>query len=116
MVIGGMDAGRVAAYFGGKNILVTGSTGFLGKVLVEKILRVQPGVRKLFLLVRATNDESARHRIQTEKNGGEGGSTFTQFHGGEDSTGPCSRYIIRWKSSSVGTGSTRKGGDCFYSV
>ncbi|XP_037418730.1 fatty acyl-CoA reductase 1-like [Triticum dicoccoides] len=26
MVIGGMDAGRVAAYFGGKNILITGST------------------------------------------------------------------------------------------
>ncbi|KAM3355366.1 hypothetical protein ACQJBY_025879 [Aegilops geniculata] len=66
MVIGGMDGGRVAAYFGGKNILITGSTGFLGKVLVEKILRVQPGVTKLFLLVRATNDESARHRILTE--------------------------------------------------
>ncbi|VAH70250.1 unnamed protein product [Triticum turgidum subsp. durum] len=66
MVIGGMNVGCVASYFGGKNILITGSTGFLGKVLVEKILRVQPGVRKLFLLVRATNDESARHRIQTE--------------------------------------------------
>ncbi|XP_037408714.1 alcohol-forming fatty acyl-CoA reductase-like isoform X2 [Triticum dicoccoides] len=66
MVIGGMNVGCVASYFGGKNILITGSTGFLGKVLVEKILRVQPGVRKVFLLVRATNDESARHRIQTE--------------------------------------------------
>jgi hypothetical protein len=34
--------------------------------LVEKILRVQPGVKKLFLLVRATDDGSAKRRIQTE--------------------------------------------------
>jgi thioester reductase-like protein len=35
-------------------------------VLVEKILRVQPGVKKLFLLVRATDHESAKRRMQTE--------------------------------------------------
>ncbi|KAI4983905.1 hypothetical protein ZWY2020_028378 [Hordeum vulgare] len=71
MVIGKMEADCVAAYFGGKNILITGATGFLGKVLVEKILRVQPGVTKLFLLVRATDDKSARKRVQTEVTGRE---------------------------------------------
>uniref|UniRef100_A0ACD5ZFY3 Uncharacterized protein n=1 Tax=Avena sativa TaxID=4498 RepID=A0ACD5ZFY3_AVESA len=66
MIIGEMDVGRVAGYFRGKSILITGSTGFLGKVLVEKILRVQPDVKKLFLLVRANDVESAKLRIQSE--------------------------------------------------
>ncbi|VAI78288.1 unnamed protein product [Triticum turgidum subsp. durum] len=65
-MIGEMDADMVVGYFGGKSMLITGSTGFLGKVLVEKILRVQPDVKKLFLLVRAPDIESAKLRIQTE--------------------------------------------------
>jgi fatty acyl-CoA reductase len=35
-------------------------------VLVEKILRVQPDVKKLFLLIRAAGAESAKQRFQTE--------------------------------------------------
>ncbi|KAI5001414.1 hypothetical protein ZWY2020_026064 [Hordeum vulgare] len=46
-----MDAGAVPECFRDKTILVTGSTGFLEKLLVEKILRVQPDVKKLYLLV-----------------------------------------------------------------
>uniref|UniRef100_A0A0D9W3T0 Fatty acyl-CoA reductase n=1 Tax=Leersia perrieri TaxID=77586 RepID=A0A0D9W3T0_9ORYZ len=62
-----MDAGIVAGRFRDKSILITGSTGFLGKMLVEKILRVQPEVRKLYLLVRAPDAETAQERILTEK-------------------------------------------------
>ncbi|VAH55526.1 unnamed protein product [Triticum turgidum subsp. durum] len=65
-MIGEMDADSVVGYFRNKSILITGSTGFLGKVLVEKILRVQPDVKKLFLLIRAPNVESAKLRLQTE--------------------------------------------------
>ncbi|KAL7597130.1 hypothetical protein Lser_V15G28419 [Lactuca serriola] len=49
-----------------KIILVTGATGFLAKIFVEKILRVQPNVKKLYLLVRATDSMSALRRFQTE--------------------------------------------------
>jgi alcohol-forming fatty acyl-CoA reductase len=35
-------------------------------VLVEKILRVQPDVKKLFLLVRAADVEAAKQRVETE--------------------------------------------------
>ncbi|XP_023639272.1 probable fatty acyl-CoA reductase 5 isoform X3 [Capsella rubella] len=49
-----------------KTILVTGATGFLAKVFVEKILRVQPVADKLYLLVRASNDEAATKRLRTE--------------------------------------------------
>lgn len=35
-------------------------------MLVEKILRVQPDVKKLFLLIRASDVESAKLRIENE--------------------------------------------------
>jgi len=59
MAIACMDAERIVGYFRGKSILITGSTGFLGKILVEKILRVQPDANKLYLLVRGTEASSA---------------------------------------------------------
>ncbi|CAO2207578.1 unnamed protein product [Urochloa humidicola] len=61
-----MDAARIIGYLKGKSILITGSTGFLGKILVEKILRVQPHVHKVYLLVRAIDAPSATQRVQQE--------------------------------------------------
>ncbi|XP_044479665.1 probable fatty acyl-CoA reductase 4 [Mangifera indica] len=49
-----------------KTILVTGATGFLAKIFVEKILRIQPNVKKLYLLVRAEDTQSAMKRVQNE--------------------------------------------------
>ncbi|EFH51932.1 oxidoreductase, acting on the CH-CH group of donors [Arabidopsis lyrata subsp. lyrata] len=49
-----------------KTILVTGATGFLAKVFVEKILRVQPNVNKLYLVVRASDTDAATKRLRTE--------------------------------------------------
>ncbi|GJN31937.1 hypothetical protein PR202_gb20399 [Eleusine coracana subsp. coracana] len=61
-----MAARTVAGFFLEKSILITGSTGFLGKLLVEKILRVQPDVKKLYLLVRAPDAASAKKRVLSE--------------------------------------------------
>ncbi|TVT98657.1 hypothetical protein EJB05_56031 [Eragrostis curvula] len=61
-----MDAARIIGYFKGKSILITGSTGFLGKILVEKILRVQPDVNKMYLVVRGTDALSAKQRVDRE--------------------------------------------------
>ena len=36
----------------GKTLFITGATGFLGQPLVEKILRIVPGVGRLYLLIR----------------------------------------------------------------
>ncbi|KAH9326783.1 hypothetical protein KI387_006961, partial [Taxus chinensis] len=49
-----------------KNLFITGATGFLAKVLTEKILRMQPQVGKLFLIIKAENYESAQERLKTE--------------------------------------------------
>jgi long-chain acyl-CoA synthetase len=43
---------RIQEYFAGKTVLVTGATGFLGKALVEKMLRSLPDLRRLYLLIR----------------------------------------------------------------
>ncbi|XP_031504904.1 putative fatty acyl-CoA reductase 7 [Nymphaea colorata] len=49
-----------------KSIFITGSTGFLAKIFVEKILRVQPQVKRLYLLVRASDAKSAKHRLDAQ--------------------------------------------------
>ncbi|KAJ3691708.1 hypothetical protein LUZ61_020872 [Rhynchospora tenuis] len=78
-----MEGSNIAGYFKGKSVLITGSTGFLGKVLVEKILRVEPEVKKIFLLVRAQDTESAKQRVQSEVIGKELFKVLKEKHGKE---------------------------------
>ncbi|XP_061345409.1 fatty acyl-CoA reductase 3-like [Gastrolobium bilobum] len=61
-----MELGSIMHFLHDKTILVTGATGFLAKIFVEKILRVQPNVKKLYLLLRATDTESATKRFHSE--------------------------------------------------
>ena len=43
---------NVKEFYRGKNILITGVTGFLGKVILEKLLRTCPDVNQLYVMVR----------------------------------------------------------------
>lgn len=91
-----MEEAKIVQYFEGKTILITGSTGFLAKsnslslsrslflcclfqiyltlfisfrviaVFLEKILRVQPNIKKLFLLIRETPKKSIQQRLHEE--------------------------------------------------
>lgn len=54
---------RVSATLVDKTILITGGSGFLGKVLIEKILRKTPEVKKIYLLLRAKKGKEPRLRI-----------------------------------------------------
>lgn len=49
---------KIQAYFTGKTVLMTGATGFLGKALIEKMLRSLPGLRRLYLLIRPRRSHS----------------------------------------------------------
>ncbi|CAD6220032.1 unnamed protein product [Miscanthus lutarioriparius] len=75
------ETSRIPGYFKNKGILITGATGFLGKILVEKILRVQPDVKRIYLPVRAPDAESAKKRVETEVIGKELFGLLRETHG-----------------------------------
>lgn len=53
----------IPEYYAGKNVLITGATGFMGKVLVEKLLRSCPDVKALYILVRPKAGQSMKQRV-----------------------------------------------------
>ncbi|XP_035466046.2 fatty acyl-CoA reductase 1 isoform X1 [Scophthalmus maximus] len=59
----GGSMASIAEYYAGKNVLITGGTGFMGKVLVEKLLRSCPEVKALYLLVRPKAGQSMQQRV-----------------------------------------------------
>ncbi|XP_009781717.1 alcohol-forming fatty acyl-CoA reductase-like [Nicotiana tabacum] len=61
-----MELPSIVKFLENRTILVTGATGFLAKIFVEKILRVQPNVKKLYLLLRAADDKAAIQRFNNE--------------------------------------------------
>jgi alcohol-forming fatty acyl-CoA reductase len=56
----------IEAGLSGKTLLVTGSTGFLGKSIVEKCLRTLPGVRRIDLAIRSSARRPAAERLERE--------------------------------------------------
>ncbi|KAG9457255.1 hypothetical protein H6P81_001763 [Aristolochia fimbriata] len=61
-----MECKDVAERLHGKTILVTGSTGYLAKLFVEKVLRVQPHIKKMYLLIRSPDNDAAAERLETQ--------------------------------------------------
>ncbi|XP_018619337.1 fatty acyl-CoA reductase 1 isoform X1 [Scleropages formosus] len=53
----------IPEYFAGKNVLITGATGFMGKVLLEKLLRSCPDVKAVYVLVRQKSGHAPSARI-----------------------------------------------------
>jgi fatty acyl-CoA reductase len=56
----------IAEAFKGKTILVTGTTGFLGKSIVEKCLRSIPEVGRVNLAIRSSARRPAAERLEKE--------------------------------------------------
>jgi hypothetical protein len=56
-------ATSVKDFFRHKTVLLTGVTGFLGKVVLEKLLRLQPDVHRVYLLVQPSKEQDADARV-----------------------------------------------------
>lgn len=54
----------IPAFYAGKSVFITGATGFMGKVLVEKLLRSCPEVREIFVLMRPKKGISIDNRVR----------------------------------------------------
>lgn len=54
----------IQEFYSGTNVFVTGATGFLGQVLIEKLLRSCPTISKIYLLLRPKKDKDIDARLQ----------------------------------------------------
>uniref|UniRef100_A0A1B6CB27 Fatty acyl-CoA reductase n=1 Tax=Clastoptera arizonana TaxID=38151 RepID=A0A1B6CB27_9HEMI len=54
----------IVEFFHGRNVMITGATGFMGKVLVEKLLHSCPDIGTLYLLVRPKRGHDVRTRLE----------------------------------------------------
>ncbi|XP_043685412.1 fatty acyl-CoA reductase wat-like [Vespula pensylvanica] len=52
----------VQKFYDGQNIFITGGTGFMGKLLIEKLLRGCPGINCIYVLIRKKKEKNVLQR------------------------------------------------------
>jgi fatty acyl-CoA reductase len=55
---------QIGNFYKDRSIFITGATGFMGKVLVEKLLRSCNGVKNIYVLLRTKKGLDARSRLE----------------------------------------------------
>ena len=53
----------IVDFYAGRTVLVTGATGFMGKVLLEKLLRSCPTITRIYVLIRPKKGLSVEMRL-----------------------------------------------------
>lgn len=53
----------IAQIYTDRSVFITGGTGFMGKVLVEKLLRSCPGIKNIYLLIRPKRGQETSARL-----------------------------------------------------
>lgn len=53
----------VPEWYAGQNVFITGATGFMGKILVEKLLRSCPKIASIYILIRPKRGRNPNERL-----------------------------------------------------
>lgn len=61
--------GSIPSYYAGRDIFVTGGTGFMGKILIEKLLRSCPEIGRIYVLTRTKRGQPPQQRMQSQLEG-----------------------------------------------
>jgi fatty acyl-CoA reductase len=56
----------IREFYKGKSILLTGATGFVGKVILEKFFRSLPEIKTIYILVRPKRGVQIMDRVMKE--------------------------------------------------
>lgn len=54
----------VQKFYAEENVLITGGTGFLGKMLIEKLLRSCNNINTIYLIIRAKKGKHMHTRVE----------------------------------------------------
>ncbi|XP_054160048.1 putative fatty acyl-CoA reductase CG5065 [Oppia nitens] len=61
-----MKLSQINQYYANRSVLITGGTGFVGKVLCEKLIRSCPQINTVYVLLRPKSNLSADERLDKE--------------------------------------------------
>lgn len=62
MSVENLDLTPIQQFYHGQSVFVTGGTGFMGKLLIEKLLRTCPDLHCIYLLVRPKKGKDVDQR------------------------------------------------------
>lgn len=54
---------EIKEFYAGSSVLITGGTGFLGAITLEKLVRSCPDLNNVYLLIRERNGSSIGQRL-----------------------------------------------------
>jgi fatty acyl-CoA reductase len=57
----------IPEFYKNRDVLVTGATGFVGKLLIEKLLRSCNDIGRIFVLLRPKRSKSINERLEEIK-------------------------------------------------
>lgn len=53
----------IGEFYSHRDVFITGATGFLGKCLMEKLLRSVPDIGQVMIVIRSKKGKSAKERL-----------------------------------------------------
>lgn len=59
-----MEKSPMQNFYAGKSIFLTGATGFMGKIISEKLLRTCPDIKAIYILIRPKKGKEITKRFE----------------------------------------------------